>query len=120
MQDLETHVTVNMSQGLGARDGNTTLILLLEDDVGRLLVDTDSEALQFILDDSLVNQWLVHVQNDENKVACFGHRNNLSTTTLAIFGTLNNTRKIENLNLGTVVHNLTGDSCEGCELVGRG
>jgi hypothetical protein len=33
---------------------------------------------------------------------------------------LNNTGKIENLNLGTVVHHLTGDSCEGRELVSRG
>jgi hypothetical protein len=38
-----------------------------------------------------------------NEVASLGHRNNLSTTTLAIFGTFDNSWKIENLNLGTIV-----------------
>ena len=109
-----------MSQWLSARDGDTTLVLLLEHNVGRLLIDANTKALQFVLDDSLVNQWLVHVKNDENEVASLGHRNNLSTTTLAVFGTLNNTWEIENLNLGAIVHHLTGDSCEGCELVSRG
>lgn len=109
-----------MSQWLSARDGDTTLILLLENDIRRFLIDANAKAFQFVLDDSLVNQWLVHVKDDENEVASFGHRNNLSTTTLAVFGTFDNTWKIENLNLGAIVQNLTGDSCEGCELVGRG
>ena len=115
-----SYVVVDMSQWLSARDSDTTLVLLLEHNVGRLLIDANTKALQFVLDDSLVNQWLVHVKDDENEVASLGYRNNLSTTTLAVFGTFDNTWEIEDLNLGAIVHHLTGDSCEGCELVGRG
>jgi hypothetical protein len=115
-----SYVVVDMSQWLSGCDGDTTLVLLLEHDVGRLLIDANAKALQFVFDHSLVNQWLVHIKDDENQVASLGHRNNLSTTTLAIFGTFDNTWKIENLNLGAIVHHLTGDSREGCELVGRG
>ena len=117
---LSSYIVVNVSQRLGAGDGNTTLVLLLEQNVGGLLIDSNTEALQFVLDDSLINQRLVHVKDNENEVASLGHSNDLTTTTLSVFGTLNNTRKIENLDLSTVVHHLTGDSREGCELVGRG
>ena len=115
-----SYVVVDVSQWLSGCDGNTTLVLLLENDVGGLLVDANSKALQFIFNDTLVDQWLVHIKDDENEVASLGHCNNLSTTALAVFGTFDNTWKIENLNLGAIVHHLTGDSCEGCELVGRG
>jgi hypothetical protein len=50
-------------------------------------------------------------------MASLGHSNDLTTTTLTILGTLNNSRKIENLNLGTVVLDLSGDGSQGCELV---
>lgn len=116
----QSYVVVDVSQWLGARDGNTTLILLPEHNVGGLLINTDAKALQLVLDYSLVNQRLVHIKDDENEVAGLGDCNNLSTTTFSVFGTFNNTRKIENLNLGTIVQHLTGNSCEGCELVGRG
>ena len=109
-----------MGQRLSTGDGNTTLVLLLEQNVGGRLVAPNTKSFQFVLDDTLVNQWLVHVKDNEDKVASLSHCNNLSTTTLSVFGTLNNTRKIENLNLGTVIHDLTGNSCEGCELVSRG
>lgn len=106
-----------MGQRNGTGDGNTTLVLLLENDVGRLLVDSDSKTLQFGFDDLLVDQGLVDVEHDENEVASFGHCNDLSTTTLTVLRTLNDTRKIENLDLGSVVHDLSGHGGQGCEFV---
>lgn len=108
-----------MGQRDSARDGNTTLVLLFENNVGRLLVDSDPKPFQFGLDDLLVDQRLVDVEHDENKVAGFGHGNDLSTTTLTILGTLNNTRKVENLDLCAVVHHLSGHGGQGCEFVCR-
>lgn len=111
---------IDVGQRNSTRNGNTTLILLLENNVGGLLVDSDTETFQFAFNDLLVDQRLVHVEDNENEVAGLGHGNNLSTTTFTILGTLNNTRKIENLNFGAIVHNLTGHGSEGCEFVGRG
>lgn len=44
----------DVSQWDRSGDGNAALVLLLEDDVGRLLVDPNSESLQLVLDDLLV------------------------------------------------------------------
>lgn len=117
---MKSYVVINVRQWLCASDGDTALVLLLEYDVRGCLVDSNAEALQFVFNDSLIHQGLVHVEDDENKVTGFGHSNNLSTSTLTIFGTFNNTGKIENLNLSTVVHHLSGDSGKGRELVRRG
>ena len=98
----------DVGQRNSTRNGNTTLILLLENNVGGLLVNSDTEPFQFGFDDLLVDQGLVHVEDNENEVAGLGYGNDLSTTTFTILGTLNNTRKIENLNFGAVVHHLSG------------
>lgn len=109
-----------MGQRHGTRDGNPTLVLLLEDDVGRLLVDSDPKSLQFGFDDLFVDQRLVDVEHDENEVAGFRDGNDLSTTTLTVLGTLNDTGKVENLDLGSVVHDLSGHGGQGCEFVRGG
>ena len=92
-----------MSERHSARNRYTTLVLLLEHNVGGLLVDSDSESLQFIFNHLLVDQRLVNVENNENEMACLGDSNNLPPTTFTIFGTLNDTGKIKNLNLRAVV-----------------
>ena len=46
----------NMSQRNGIRDGNATFVLLLEDNVGRILIDSYTEAFKLILDDSFVSE----------------------------------------------------------------
>lgn len=50
-------------------------------------------------------------------MASLGHCDDLTTTTFTIFGTLNDTGEIENLNFRTVVQHLAGNGCQGCELV---
>lgn len=114
---MEPYLVRDVAQRNSASDGDTTLVLLLEVDVGGRLVDTNTEALQFVFDDTLVNQRLVDIENDEDQVTGLGHSNDLATTTLTVLRTLNNTGKIENLNFGTVVHNLSGHCREGRELV---
>lgn len=84
----------DMGQRNRGGDGDTAFVLLLENDVWRLLVDPDSESLQFVLDDPLVRQRLVDVENDEDKVAGLCDSNNLPTTTLAILGSLNNSGQV--------------------------
>jgi hypothetical protein len=45
-------------------------------------------------------------------VARLGDRNNLSPATLAIFGTLDDTRKIKDLDFGAIVLDLAGNRGE--------
>lgn len=113
-------VVINVCQRDGAGDVQATFVFFLEDNIGRFLVDADSEAFQLGLDDSLVRQRLVDIENDEDEMACFGNSNDLATSTLAILCSLDDTRQVEHLDGGTIVKNLTGNGGEGGELVGGG
>jgi hypothetical protein len=45
-------------------------------------------------------------------MARFCNRDDLSSTAFAIFGALDDTGEIENLDFSSVVNDLTGNSCE--------
>ena len=119
------HCNTLMCARTGGTESNAALFLLAEGDVGRLLVQTDAEALQLVLNDLLVGQWTASahiashqviesmlrareqrscspcgVQHDADHVASTGCADDLLTTTFAILGTLNDTRQIQDLNLG--------------------
>lgn len=111
---------VYVGQRHGVRDAHTSLVLLLEDDVGRLFVDPDAEAFELGLDDPLIGKGLVHIQNDKDQMTGFSDSNDLTTATFPILRTLNDTREIEHLDLGAVILNLARYSGQGCELVGGG
>lgn len=71
---------------------DASLLLLLEADVRRLLVESDAEPLQLFLDDPLVLQWLEDIQDNEDEATGSGHSYHLSPPPLAILGPLNDTR----------------------------
>lgn len=100
---------VDMRQWLCAGNCYASLILLFEHNVGRLLVYSNSEALQFRFDNFLVGQRFVHIQNDKDKIARLRNRNHLSSSTLSILRSLDNTRKIQHLYLGAIVQDLARD-----------
>lgn len=88
---------VDVRQRDGAGDVQAALVLLLEGDVGGLLVDPDAKALELSLDDALVGQGLVDVQDDEDEVAGFGDGDNLATSATTVFGAFDNTGEIDDL-----------------------
>lgn len=108
----------DVGQGNGGRDGDTTLVLLLENDIWWLLVYPNSKTLQLILDNLLVRQRLVHVEYDEDEMTSLCNCNNLPTTTLAILGSLNDTGQVQNLDLRTVIDDLSRNGCQGREFIG--
>ena len=61
---------IDVRQRHRVRDRNTTLVLLPHSDSRRLLIESDTEALQLALDDCLVAERLENVEHDENEVAC--------------------------------------------------
>lgn len=87
----------DMCQRDGTRNIKAALILFLDRDVWRLLVDSNTETLQFILDYPLIREWLVDIKNNEDQMACLGDGDNLSTSTSTVLCTLNNTRQVNNL-----------------------
>lgn len=107
----------DLSHGNSVRHTYSSFVLFLEDNIRRLLVDTDTKTFKFSLDDSLVSQRLVDIEHDKNKMACLSNSYNLATSTFAIFGSLNDTGKIEHLDSCTVVLHLTGYSGQGRELI---
>jgi hypothetical protein len=80
-------VMVDVGQRDSACDVEAPFVLLLEDDIGRLLVDANAEPFQFLLDDSFIREWLVDVKDDEDEVACFGDGDDLSSSSFAILCT---------------------------------
>lgn len=75
-------------------DADTALLLFLEVDIRRFLINADTESFEFCFDDPLVCERLVHVENDEDQIAGLGDSNNLPTTTFTVLSTLNNTWQI--------------------------
>ena len=80
-----------MGQRDGIGDADTTFVFLLEDNIWRILIDSDTEALELVLDDSFVSEGFVDVEDDEDKMARFGNGNDLTTSTFAVLGPLDDT-----------------------------
>eukprot|EP00047_Mylnosiga_fluctuans_P001872 m.222272 g.222272 ORF g.222272 m.222272 type:complete len:496 (+) comp10733_c0_seq1:131-1618(+) len=99
------------------RQVDAALLLAAERDVWRLPVQPDAEALELTLDDLLVPERLQDIKADEDQIARTRNCNDLATTTLAILGTLNDSRKVEQLDLGTLVVDDTGHGRQCRELV---
>ena len=81
--------------------------------------EPDSESLQFLLNDLLVSQGFEDIQDNENQIGSSGDGNDLPTSTLAIFSSLNDPRQVQQLDLGPLVLDTTGDRGQRGELVGR-
>lgn len=84
-------IAVEIRERYGVREVDTTLVLLSERDVRSLLIESNAKTVEFLLDNVLVRQRLQRIETDQNQIASLCRRNNLSTTTFAIFGTFNNT-----------------------------
>jgi hypothetical protein len=59
--------------------------------------------------------FLGRIKNHQDEVARLGRRDDLATAPLAFGRALDDTRKIEKLDLGTTIFKDTRDGCEGCE-----
>ena len=81
----------DMGQRDGIRDADATFVFLLEDNVWRILIDSDTEALELVLDDSFVGEGFIDVEDNEDKMACLSHGNDLTTSTFAVLGPLDDT-----------------------------
>ena len=114
-----TYVVVNMRQGHRVGNRESSLVLFLEDDVWRLLVDSNPESFKLGFDDSLVCEGLVDIQDDEYQMAGLGNRNDLATTAFAVLCALNDTWQIQHLDVGAIVLNLARHGRKGRELVCR-
>lgn len=74
---------------------HTPVFLLLDGDPGWSLVQANAETFQFIRQDGKIDKWFQNVENDENEVARPCDSDDLSTSTLSIFGTFNDTWRDE-------------------------
>lgn len=81
----------DMGQRDGVCDADATFVLLLEDNVWRILVDSDTEALELIFDYSFVSEGFIDVEDNEDKMARLGNSNDLTTSTFAVLGSLDDT-----------------------------
>lgn len=108
---------VDMGQRHSIGDTDAAFILFLEDDIWWLFIDTNTEAFKLIFDNSLLRQRLVDIKNDEYEMAGFGNGDHLSTSTFAVFGSLNDAGKVEHLNCSAIVLDLTRNCSQSRKLV---
>jgi len=106
-------IMVDMGQRHSIGDTDAAFILFLEDDIWWFFVYTNTEAFKLILDNPLLRQRLIDVKNDEYEMAGLGNGNDLSTSTFAVFGSLNDAGKVEHLNCGAIVLDLPRN-CSQC------
>lgn len=81
----------DMGQGNGVCNADATFVFLLKDNIWRILVDSDTEALELVFDDSFVSERFVDVEDNEDKMARLGNSNDLTTSTFAVLGSLDDT-----------------------------
>ena len=62
----------------------------------------DAKSFQLLLNQPLVAQWLQYIQNNKDKVGCSGDGDDLSTTTLTILSSLNDTWQIQQLDFSSL------------------
>lgn len=81
----------DVGQGNGVRNADATFVFLLEDNVWRILVDSDTKALELVLDDSFVSERFIDVEDNEDKMTRLSNSDDLTTSTFAVLGSLNDT-----------------------------
>ena len=66
----------------------------------------DAKTFQLLLNQPLVAQWLQYIQNNKDEVGCSGDGDDLSTTTLTILSSLNDTWQIKQLDFSSLEYKL--------------
>ncbi len=98
---------INMRQWNRISYANAAFVFLFEYDIWGVFVDPDSETLKFILNNPFLRERFIDIEDDEYEMTGFCNGYDLTTSTFAVFGPLNNTRKIKHLNSSPIVLNLT-------------
>ena len=98
-------------------DRHPSFILSLEINAWRCFVQSDSKTLQLMLNDFFVLHRSSCIQHYDNEVACSCHCYNLFTPSLAILGSLYDSRQIQQLDLGTFVVQHARNAGQSCEFV---
>ena len=119
-QDRLDHVVgqVGVVEG-AAHDPDAALGLLLEHELGRVLVEADPEALELVLDFLLVGERLERVEDEQDQVAGARDADDLLAAALAVLGALDDAGQVEQLDGGPVLLVLAGDAGQRRELLGR-
>jgi len=119
MKDGSNRVVRHLShlKSVSSGDINATTILLLESNLRQGPVKSDAEAFKFPLNNTLIGHGLLTIKHDQNERAGSANTDNLLTTTFTIFGTLNDTWQIKQLNLSASVVVHTWNTSQRCKLI---
>lgn len=85
------------------RDSDTTFVLSFEIDLGRHLVEPNTEAFELMLYDFLMLHGSSGVEDDNDQVAGSSDGDNLFTSTLAVLGAFDDTGQVEQLYFGSFI-----------------
>jgi hypothetical protein len=117
LEDGLDGLVVHLARLHHPRNRNAALVLPLEVDIGRLLVQPDAKALEFVLDDLLVAHGPGGVQHNDDQVAGSRHGDDLLAATLPVLGALDDTRQVQQLDLRPLVVEHAGNAGQRRELV---
>jgi hypothetical protein len=96
---------VAMSTGTGSAKIN------LKIDVWLPFIETNANRLQLLFEQGSLDVLLGGVQHHHHKICSPSYGNDLSSSTLALGGTFNDSRQVEKLNVSTLVIDDTRDAC---------
>ena len=98
-------------------DGHASFFLLLENDFGSFLIESDAEPLQLAFNYAFVSKRLLCIEHNKNQVASARNTNNLLATAFAVFCAFDDTWQVQKLDLSAFIVENTRDASECSELV---
>ncbi len=117
-KDVLHHFLVEVRQRLSAVQLHSSQFRGSDRDLRRTFVETDADLLQLTTDLHLMFLRLRCLQHHQNHVRVLGHSYHLFPASLSLGCTLDDAGQIEQLDLGVVVVDDSGDAGESGELVG--
>mmetsp|Transcript_32206 Transcript_32206/g.39930 ORF Transcript_32206/g.39930 Transcript_32206/m.39930 type:complete len:335 (-) Transcript_32206:232-1236(-) len=117
VHDALHHPLVDLRLLHGRREHNAASFLRLDHDARLFLVQANASVVHFARQFGLLFVGLRGVEHHEHEIRGLAHSNNLFTTTLAVGSAFNDTRQIEQLQLGSIDVELPWNTGERREFV---
>mmetsp|Transcript_1625 Transcript_1625/g.1734 ORF Transcript_1625/g.1734 Transcript_1625/m.1734 type:complete len:217 (-) Transcript_1625:145-795(-) len=117
MEHLSYSIFLDLREFTNGINQYSSGCFLFDGDLGRMSIQSNSYFFQFLCQLHFLFLGLSDIQNHQNKIGTLSNGYDLTTTTLSLSSTFNNTRKIEQLDISVINFENSRDTSQGCKFV---